>query len=489
MNVFLNLSAALNRLMPDTSLLLLIGLEIAVVLLLLMGLVLLRARNLSKINVALENKVIELRQSLKSVRGELKSARLEAAQARSQSDYGELIDAQISATRNHHLGLNPERDIVLDMAMDASAERRAASLRHAFLIAEKEAWLASDNGRDVDWGVLEGKLGQIIGFYEQPADTVIFAEADGLEALDLAGEITAGTPVANAEAAALREVVENQKRHIENLERFKKLFFDADDKWRKAGKQADQYRQEILALSRSLNVGDDFNALLENYNRVYVEFGSALAIDGEQPRGAATSAVEVGGDQFSVGRIVIANQEEMQRLRNMAVDQHKMILRLRQELEDAQTVEEKDRVIGELHKQLERHERFLKESDICTKQLENELERSLEENHALKRKVLEITEDMVPAPLANPDVEQVAAIIEDFTRQSGEMLNALEVLEAECSELRLQLKNAPAASGGDRATVDGLTQQLTAAQQELLNLQTQHIELEERYLELKTAAL
>lgn len=476
--------------MPDSSILLMIGMEIAVVLAVLVGLALLRARNLSKIGAALESKVIELRQALKSVRSELSGARAELAQARSQPDYCELIDAQIGATRNHHLALNPERDIVLDMALDAPAERRAVSLRHAFLIAEKEAWLASDDGREVDWGVLEGKLGQIIQFYEQPvapADT-IFAETDALDALDLEGEIAEGASAVNAEFAALQEVVENQKRHIENLERFKQLFFDADDKWRKAGKQAEQYRQEILAQSRSLNAGADFNALLENYNRVYVEFGRALTVDDEQPRGLAASAIEVGGDQISVGRIVIANQEEMQRLRNMAVDQHKMILRLRQELEDAQTVEEKDRVIGELHKQLERHERFLKESDICTKQLENELERALEENHALKSGVLEIKPSAESAQIVNTDVEQMASIIEDFTKQSGEMLNALEVLESECNELRLQLKNAQTASV-DSASVDGVKQQLAAAQQELLNLQTQHIELEERYLELKTATL
>lgn len=477
--------------MPDTSVLLMIGLEIAVALVFLMGLVLLRARNLSKTGSALENKVIELRQALKGVRGELKAVRSAAEQPHPQADYGEIIEAQIGVTRNHHLALNPERDIVLDMALDAPAERRAVSLRHAFLIAEREAWLASDDGREVDWSVLEGKLGQIIQFYEQPAapaDTAIFAEADGLEALDLDGEISDAALQANLEMAALQEVVENQKRHIENLERFKKLFFDADDKWRKAGKQAEQYRQEILAQSRSLKAGDEFNALLENYNRVYVEFGSALAVDGERSSGAVGPTVEVGVDQPSVGRMVIANQEEMQRLRNMAVDQHKMILRLRQELEGAHTVEEKDHVIGELHKQLERHERFLKESDICTKQLENELERALEENHALKRKVLEVKQDSAPAEVPGADVEQMASIIEDFTKQSSEMLNALELLETECNGLRLQLKDAQAVPG-DPAAVEGLQQQLAAAQQELLNLQTQHIELEERYLELKTATL
>jgi hypothetical protein len=468
-----------------------IGLEATVALLFVVGLVGLRARSLGKTNGALEAKVIELRRLLKGVRGELKAARTDAATQSQQPapDYGDLIDAQISATRNHHLELNPDRDIVLDMATDASLERRAVSLRHAFLIAEKEAWLASESGREVDWSVLQAKLGQVIQFYEQPVPAApvedVFPDTDGLEALDLDTDIAPPDTLPDTgEITALQEIIENQKRHIENLERFKKLFFEADDKWHRASRQAEQYRQEILAQSRGFNASDEFNALLEKYNQVYVEFGGALSVDGESPRNESAPVIAIDANQPSVGRMVIANQEELQRLRNMAVDQHKMILRLRQELEGAHSLEEKDRVISELSKQLERHERFLKESDLCTKQLENELERVLDENHTLKMKMLELKQQAAETT-SESDVEQMSNIIEDFTRQSSEMLNALEMLEAECGELRQQLQDAQA----DPAQVGQLKQQLAAAQQELLNLQAQHIELEERYLELKSASI
>lgn len=474
--------------MPDTSIILMVALEAGIAVLFLLGLVLLRARHLSKTSAALEAKVIELRQTLKGVRTELKTVRAEAENAQKElPDYAEFYDAQISATRNHHLELNPERDIVLDMAADTPLERRTASLRHAFLIAEKEAWLASESGREVDWSVLQGKLGQIIEFYEQPVAALggeLFPDADGLEALDL----DSGEPLpADSEQSALQEIIDNQKRHIENLERFKRLFFDADEKWHTASLQAEQYRQELIEKSRKFNAGDEFDVVLAKYSQVYNDFGATLAAD-KEPTRAAEPARESGVEARNVGRVIIANQEEVQRLRNMAVDQHKMILRLRQELESAQSVEEKDRMIGELHKQLERHERFLKESDICTKQLETELERVLEENHALKMKVIQIKqEEVAPDFDANPDSEQMANIIQDFTRQSSEMLNALEQLEAECSELRRQVTGG--ASKDTSQTEEQIKQQLALAQQELLNLQTQHIELEERYLELKTRSL
>ena len=293
---------------------------------------------------------------------------------------------------------------------------------------------------------------------------------------------------ADSEQSKLQEIIDNQKRHIENLERFKKLFFDADEKWHTASLQAEQYRQELMEKSRQFNGGEDFDDLLAKYSQVYNDFGATLAADKDTPR-AAEPAREVGSEAPSVGRVIIANQEEVQRLRNMAVDQHKMILRLRQELEGAQSVEEQQRMIEELHKQLERHERFLKESDICTKQLETELERVLEENHALKMKVMQIKQEKATSTAdsqGDADAEQMANIIQDFTRQSSEMLNALEQLEAECNELRQRVAGVASA---DTPQIEQLKQQLASAQQELLTLQTQHIELEERYLELKTAAL
>lgn len=471
--------------MLDNPIAVAVSVEMAVVLLFLIGFLLFFIRGQRRTLGALEEKIRGLRETLKGARAEVRALRAEAA-ARSGAapgDFGEMIEEQINITRNHHLAMGPDRDIVLDIGSDTPLERRAVSLRHAFLIAEKEAWLAAE-GKEIDWGVLSSKLIQIIEFYEQPAPP---ASTDMLDALDLEPE-----PVALAdskELLELRETLATQERHIENLERFKALFFATDEKWRAASQQAEQYHQLLMQKSQNVGLDTDYQALLEKYGRVYDEVGSTLAAErGDEHRSIAVPVIEIDADQPSVGRIVIANQEEIQRLRNMAVDQHKMILRLRDELTAAHSEEDKDRVIGELHKQLERHERFLTESDLCTKQLENELDRVLNENQSLK---LKLQDSKIQAAAAKPDanVEQMVKIIEDFTEQSSEMLNAIEVLENECREL--QGKLAAAGQGGDGAA-DTARQELVVAQQELIAarqelqaLHAQHVELEERYLELK----
>ncbi len=485
--------------MLNNPIVLIVAAEMAVVLLLLIGGLLVFIRNQRHTLGALEDKIVALRDSLKSARAEAKAARAQAGGREAAADFGDMVEEQITLTRNHHLSLKPERDIVLDIGPDTPLERRAVSLRHAFLIAEKEAWLANGGGA-IDWDVLSAKLAQIIQFYEQPAaaeQELPAAESDMFDALDIDSgsaldfEPEAELPQEAGELELLRETVANQKRHIESLERFKTLFFATDEKWRAASEQAEQYHQLLLQKSQDFGADADYQALLEKYGSVYSEFDASLAAErgGEAQRSTPVPVIEIDADEPSVGRIVIANQEEIQRLRNMAVDQHKMILRLREELTAAHSSEDKDRVIGELHKQLERHERFLKESDLCTKQLENELDRVLNENHSLKIKLQDARISALSADAPPPDanVEQMVKIIEDFTEQSSEMLNAIEALENECRDLQAKLA-AGGGQAGDSGELDALRKELAAVQQELLSLQADHVDLEERYLELKVKA-
>lgn len=460
--------------MLNNPITLIIAAEVAVALLLLMSFLLLHIRGLRRIISALESKVLALRDTLKGSRRETRDVRRQLSQQTgAEQDYGEILDTLIIATRNHHLLLAPDRDIVLDIAGDAPPARQALALRHAFLIAEKEAWMAAD-GKEVDWSVLQDKLGQIIQFYSSPQP----ASIDGLDAIAFDAE----TEGEDADSASLRHTIEQQQRQIDNLEKFKRLFFDADEKWRVASEEAGRYHRELLEKGRDFGAGEEFDTLLDKYNQVYADFGAALVERGQG--GERVSVIEVGGGQPSVGRLVIANQEEMQRLRNMAVDQHKMILQLREELNAAQSPEDKERVIVELHRQLERHERFIKESELCTRQLEEELERMIDDNQTLKLKLLHAKQEAASAD-HEAQVDKMAKLIEDFTAQSSEMLTAIDVLESECRDLRAQVA-AGGAEAGDGAE---LRRQLAETQQQLADLQAEHIELEERYLALKVKSL
>lgn len=443
--------------MFESKVFLIAGIEIAMVLLVLSVLLLLYIRGLRRLVTALEAKVTVLRETVRSVRREAIAARRELAELHKAEprDYGSHIDEQIGNTRERHLQLNSDREIYDDMAGDASPGRQALSLRHSFLLAEQEAWLATE-GRDMDWGVLESRLGHIAQRLGEPVPTVQPVVVDTLKP-------DGGT-------AAL---LASQRRRIEDLEHFRQLYFDTELKWREASRQAEHYHRELSRKGLELGEDPEFAALLARYAGAWEGFGAVF--DEETEPGREPEPADAERPATAVRSVLITGQDEIARLRTMAVDQHKMILMLRQQLNNARSAEEKDLVIEELRAQLERHERFLKESELCTQQLEDELERLIGENEALKQICDTAAADTDPAP----EILRLRKLVDDFTRQSCDMVSAIETLEKDNARLheRLDLKVED--------DEDGLRDRLAAAQEELSALQVKHVELEERYLALK----
>jgi hypothetical protein len=432
--------------------------EILVVLLIICLFLLFHVRGLKNLISALEAKILSLRVMIKRTRGEARqaAANLEKIRQQKPKGYLEFIDEQIERTRAHHEELKPDRDIVLDIDPESPMERQAASLRHAFLIAEQEAMYSGGDDHHADWAVLEAKFTQLIQFYK-----------DNLTAL----------PIDAIDVEDSTEVDQLRKR-IEHLEEFKKLYFDLEKKWEAISDSADGYHQQLLVMGQSMGAGEDFEQLLDNYAKTFNDFGLNLG----EPNQSSTyqksqfDGVEIDPNKPSVGKMVIANQEEIQRLKNMAVDQHKVIQELKRKLVGANTVEQKDEIIDEMSKQMERQERFLKESETCAKLMEDEMNRMSEENQLLR-------EQLSQAGSADPqEVERLENIITDLTDASQEMLSAISSLEQENRELKSGGSAAAASSATDS---EALKSKLSQTQQNLLDLQAQHLELEERYLELK----
>lgn len=447
--------------MPDSNMSLYMAIELAAVLLLVAIFLLVHVSKLKKLIAMLEEKIKNLRVSMGLAKKDAKEAQeaLTEAQKIKPKTYMDFIDEHIEDTRDHHQTHNPDRDIVLDISMDAPIERQAAALRHALLIAEKEACYAGEEGYS-DWGVLQSKLQQLIQFYEQSAEPDV---VDAIDDLDLSSAVD--------DDAHQAEIADYKKR-IENLERFKKLFFDMEAKWKQAKKDSDSYHEQLVAMGSELGAGEEFEELMNKYASSYDEVGNLIN------NGAGDSKISVEIDARTTGsnRTIIGNQEEMLRLRNMAVDQHKVITNLKKKLLAADSAEAQKEVVAELTEQLERQERFLKEAETCTQLLEDELNRAIDENQALR--------EAAEQGGASEDLAHLEELVSDLTKGSQEMLKAIAALEDENNALQQQIVGG-LEGGQSSENVEKLQAKLVETQQELLNLQTQHIELEERYLELK----
>lgn len=442
--------------MPESSLLFYITAELAVLLLIVCIFLMMHLGKMKKLIAKLEDKIVSLRKSIGKSRNETKKALKQLAEKETipSLSFLDYLDTEIDSTRDHHQSLDPGRDIVLDIAPDAPIERQVSALRHAFLIAEKEARYAGDEDSS-SWDVLQAKLQQIIQFYE-----------------------SANPPTAEQEPAddtALTEEITNYKSRIQNLERFKKLFFDMESKWEHSKAQADDYHQQLIAMGKSLGGGEKFDGLLEKYANAYNDIGDLIQSEGSDEAGA-----EINLEYSGAGKTIIANQEEILRLKNMAVDQHKVITELKKKLLSSSSPEDQQRIVTDLSDQLGQQQRFMQEAETCIQLVENELTRAIDENESLRAQLK--SAGSVDSAVTGEEVERIEAMVKDLTSESKDMLGTIAALEEENSDLKQQLESG---GSGDTENVETLKSRLGEMQQELLSLQTQHIELEERYLELK----
>jgi len=455
--------------------------ELAVMLLCICAFLVFHVRSLKKLIKRLEAKVLELRETIGATKQNAKAKIQEIKNNFQEKSYLEYIDEQIELTRDHHASQSPDRDIVLDLDTDIPEERQITALRHAFLVMEKEAQYASEDAAEKAWPVIRAKLQQIIHFYR----TAFQGSGSGAAA------------VASEADEMLLQELQNYKQRVENLDKFKKLFFDMEKQWNAARKEAEQYRAQLLEMTQGLeNAGaieDVLNQYTDTYNNFqnYIDSGSDLADGGT---GEVVRQREVKKEEIVDQRkapetkVIITHQDEIVRLRKMMVEQHNIIAGLKEKLRTDST-EDKLAAVEQLSRELDKQERMMRESETCIKLLEDELDQVRAHMQVLQDENNQLRGDEGP----QQSEQEVQEMLASHVAESRDMMTSIAQLEKDNKQLRDQLAKGGGSAGGgdsdDAAEAERLRTKLADVQQELLNLQTQHIELEERYIELKTSSI
>ena len=428
---------------------------------------LMHTRSLKKLVKRLQDKLEDMIGDVKTARRDTKSLREQIDSSSPAELARKLVNDQIQHTRDHHDSLDAGQNIALDLGLDNPLPRRTAALRHAILIAEKESLHASPDGKP-NWTILELKLDQLLQFFNfKPKDQ----------------EKTEPAADPNAIANLQQELEASQKR-IENLEKFKKLFFDMEDQWRSAKKQAEDYFQQLSAMSGDVTDQGAFEEILTNYNNVYNQVGQTIEIaaGGDRPRPSAGDTIIVEASRKPASIIEVNKTDprtlhELKQLRSVAADQHRIIAELQRKLTTTTTSEEKVNMVAELNEQLTRQSRFVQESETCMKLLEDELERSMQAASALRDQLSVSNEESGKVP-------RLQALVQQFSTESKEMLETITQLERDSEQMEAQTL-----TGGGTSAAASNADSLAELQQQLLDAQSQYAELEERYLDLKMQSI
>ncbi|MDO8342638.1 MAG: hypothetical protein Q7T48_05520 [Cellvibrio sp.] len=358
--------------------------------------------------------------------------------------YKQLIYEQLEFTQDRFALIAPRSDISEAQPTDLPINQRIVALRYAFLRAE-ELGTTEVPGSEGYWNVFRQTLEPLL---QSTANT----------ALDL--------PLDTSLEASSSEELEMYKKRVENLEKFKKLFFDLEKRWNEAQANAQGYYNELQSMADSIEDRERYEMLLGQYSNSYNEISHYI-----NDTNAALTGRPVENKTINIIRQDPRAAEEIMKLRNVAADQYRVISNLQRKLEGAVTAEEKDLVIKELEQQLQRQVRFVQESDTCVQLLEDELNKA-NEKIAAQEGIAEHEHEL------EEENQRIKETLQSFTQESKELLDNLEDLEKENDQLKNNLEQTNANTGNNPASLQQI-------QGEFAELRKQYTELEEKYLELK----
>lgn len=412
--------------MGTSNLILIFAAEVIALSLFAIAILVLKNRKLKNLISKMQKRLDEMVKQLRQKRpAPTEPAPQPATNAPSES-YQDHLDTQLELTKDYHYDLGSRQDISLDLDPDSPLQRRTAALRNAFLVAEK-ASVVED--QPVDWDLLATKYQQILAYNEDYAPQVEQSTED---------------------LTLLEEELEQAKKRINNLERFKTLYFELEEKWESAKSKANEHYAELKNLASSSDQSEGLETLIENYHLSY------QSIDTIIEQGLSTD-IEVGPSSAT-------HIAEIQKLRDVAADQHRIITELQEKLASAHSIEEKSEVVEGLQTELQKQARFLQESETCIKLMEDELNHANDQIDMLKSRAV-----MVP---------QLKAALKELQSNADRRDQIVDSLKTENRRLakKLQLAQEAPPESNDEA------RKLRA---ELTNLQSKYNDLEEKFLNLK----
>jgi uncharacterized protein YoxC len=404
--------------MDSPNLMLIIACEVLAIAVIAVAVLVFQNRKLRGVMKKLQERMHELVE-------DLKKARAEPRKKTDASDtYIQNITQHIELTKKHHTSLRGGQDIALDLDPQVPLPRRTAALRHAILIAEKESHAQIQD--KTNWDLLAARYQQLLAFNK---------DYDG-----------AGADTADIEA--LREELATTRKRVANLEKFKTLYFDLEKTWRESKGKASEYFDEMTHLISEGKPSAELAEILQNYHGAFSGFNDQIE--------AGIEINPSGHDENT--------NKELLRLRNVTVDQHRIINDLQDKLAKSSNEEQRASIIRDLQTELQKQARYMQESETCIKLMEEELKNANKELEQLRARTNQLN--------------QIRKRLKDLQSSEDANQHIIQSLKQDNRRLAQKLKTLAESAPEDSTETRAMRRELSA-------LKSKYAELEERYLDLK----
>lgn len=390
-------------------------------------------------NRSLQRLIERLRKRMDELVDDLRKARANKNQenavgpenSQETKSYIDWINDQLDRTNHFHNELNSAQNIALDISPDNPLANRTAALRHALFLAEKEAF--AQNQADLpDWKILQQRYEKIFHFYEERSE-------------DQENETN------QVEIDALNEELGNARKRINNLEKFKKLYFELEDKWQNCKDEAQMHFSSLTRMANQVENPQEFEQTLESYHAAYNQVSSLIE-----------SGFEASLQAQSTGQHT-NNNNEIRRLKQIAAEQHKVIGDLQQKLRESNSSEEVQTIVSSLEVELQKQIRFASESETCVQLMEDELQTAHTELDILRSKV-----NTLP---------QLKTQLMELRKDRDEFEAKTNALSNENHKLRKKIKESDSSKDDAIETIK--------LRKALTSMEAKYNDLEEKFLDLK----
>ena len=351
--------------------------------------------------------------------------------------YLEWVEDQINNTITFHKQLESTQDITQDITPSNALPNRTAALRNAILFAEKET-LTQNTDEKPDWTILQRHYQHIFDSQKDPQD-----EDDDNKAIN------------KAKNDAIKDELANARKRIDNLEKFKQLYFELEDKWQDCKSEAQKHFTE---LSQMADCADDTLAFEESLKRYHDAYNTiSPLIESGLDDALASPLQEDMSTKFD-------RSAEIRRLKQVAVEQHQLIHELQQKLYENNAHENSDSIVSDLEEQLTKQERFLSEAETCVQLMEDELGVANTELNSLRPKIAGLL--------------HIKAELLQTRKERDEFEFKLSALDTENRKLRKKVQESSGSSKDDAIESIKLRKTLTM-------MESKYNDLEEKFLDLK----
>ena len=224
---------------------------------------------------------------------------------------------------------------------------------------------------------------------------------------------------------SLQEQLDNANKRIENLEKFKSLYFELQNKMSKSVEEIEALNHQIAELAEGSDNYADIMAIIEKNKTHYINMGQMIGMDSGQHHESVAEKMDYSDE------LINERKDEIKRLKHQISQQFEEIWRLQNSL-SSHTGEKP--TTEQLSAGVETMSRQLKDAELCIETMDMEIQTLTSEITNLKNQLKE--QEGASGSGSGSGNEEPAQVIEEkdqmiarFAQESKELMSCITGLE------------------------------------------------------------